>query len=316
MNLNRPQEIQHFEIGNTLASLIAQGGGMNFPNKHIYKILGILHMLISLNAYSLTNECYIPSDLDKLNSYLTEIENHHPKKAKYFFNDNSSCASSVDTSNFDSLITNADVFVKDFARPKNLIINLDCKNSSRIASALPPFTLTLGVKDFQFTDTSNITLLHEYGHLIFHNNLGKMGIRYTDISQRVFIDPYNEFFADLLAVLVLGDGEAIANKLEQERSSPRNFTSEGSVRSHHWEPGKWVDYHGYFFEVRKYIWERFTKENKSKASAQNILRKTYKTIGKILIERAAKDGKRDADPSPNQLLKIEEEFLLEIKKVL
>ncbi len=289
---------------------------MNFLNKRIFKILGILHMMIFLNTYSLANDCYTASDFDHLNSYLTEIKNDDPKKAKYFFNDNSSCASSVDTSYFDRLIADADVFVKNFARPEHLTINLDCENSSRFAIAVPPFEMTLGVKDSQFTETPNITLLHEYGHLIFHNNLGKMGIRYMDINQRVFIDPYNEFFADLLAVLVLGDGEAIANKLVQERSTPRNFTSEGSVRSHNHEPGKWVDFHDYFFEVRKYIWERFAKENKSKASAQNILRKTYKTIGKILIKRAAKEEKRDPDPSPDKLLKIEEEFLLEIKKVL
>lgn len=126
-----------------------------------------------------------------------------------------------------------------------------------------------------------------------------------DNAIRVLSKPYNEFFADLSATLILKDPEAMATIENDPARSfnpfsalPKNYSIE-------------LDPHVFFFSSRQLVWSKFASLGLSTTGAQRILRVVYDTAWTEIKVRAF-------DPRLKDLSKgeIDERFFEALKKAL
>jgi hypothetical protein len=153
------------------------------------------------------------------------------------------------------------------------------------------------------------------------------------------LTPYNEFFADLVSILVLEKPDVITDALSfnQETKLPRdeknNLTgnwkfirkyinkknpSEAASYRNFSDSRKKVteaDDHGEFFPARQFIWEEYlSKPSILKNKKGEILAATFSAIIKAYYYRKAQGENLRRIPDAQQLEKVNQEFIAFLKQ--
>lgn len=113
--------------------------------------------------------------------------------------------------------------------------------------------------------------------------------KYLDYSyedhpiQRV-VKSYNEFFADLFAVLALNDAKGMAHV---EKDIVRSFDPAAIAPSDYLDQ---IDPHQYFFSSRKYIWRVFQNLRSSPEATRVIMSNVYQIIWAEILTRSKSEN--------------------------
>lgn len=105
-----------------------------------------------------------------------------------------------------------------------ITINLDesASDSSAFIESDKPFKIVLSSKGVDIHDLVSAVFIHELGHLVFHSKNETVDFSSYYLAK---ISPYDEFFADLLAVLTLKDGTAMRRALMPMSAVPSQALS-------------------------------------------------------------------------------------------
>lgn len=95
--------------------------------------------------------------------------------------------------------------------------------------------------------------------------------------------PYDELFADTLAVFIAKDPDAMA---QVEVDSIRSFNPKQKKPGNYLEE---IDSHTFFFDSRQVLWSKYKQKGLSIEYAQKILFVLYKTIWAEISYRAANE---------------------------
>ncbi len=156
------------------------------------------------------------------------------------------------------------------------------------------------------------TFAHEYGHHIFYTNMHKI-FPWFDLKNynqkaklaRDMSTPYQELFADLVAVLAIGSDTAMFYSTEGR--TPRSFKDlhKAGIKAYYLENYDLKEPHYVFAQTRLYIGEHLL----NKYPSQIILEKIFKAISSEMQERF------EHEHTPNSISNVSEINVRLINKI-